>query len=223
MLKEGLLMEEPYDYKGRPFGRPAQQFDFLPQARLEIGIELDNNMMRGCMCDLRGGILKRWDSEAIPEAYDELLARLVEKIKEFSAQIPTKQLIGIGIALPDCYAGSQTDQNGYEWNTAMLTEDISAQIGMPVWSGNRVRMRAFGRAIFGRSASLITFAYLYVSNHIVCPIGNNHRFMAAGRVTTGKSVITSFRMTIRHILRQKTRIFGKQLSVKMPCANVRRS
>ena len=184
MLEEGILIEEPY--AGRPYGRPAQQIDFRPDARFAVGIDVSEKQMCGCLCNLRGGICKTWEAEPIPDDYEAMLDRMEEQIRLLIQEVPAELLLGGGIAFNDNKYSVRTDKNGKSWDAATLKKELSARLGIRFHRGNDIRMRAIGRAMFGRCAPLTTFAYLYVSRRIVCPIVNNHRFMAAVRVTVGR-------------------------------------
>ena len=186
MLEDGLLMEKPLSTPEKSNGRPAQLIDFNPDAHYAIGVELGPYQLCICVADLRGNIKHSWQGSEPPERYESMLDQIVEQITVMAKLVPPEKLLGVGVGLPG--SGPDVIQVGAhpDWCGHTLATDLRKRTNLPVWLNNNVRMRAFGRAMFQRSAPLETFAYLYVARGVACPIIMNHRFLAGARVSIGK-------------------------------------
>ncbi|MGB8452240.1 MAG: ROK family protein [Anaerocolumna sp.] len=177
MLSDGILTEyEDPNYAASPQGgRKAQVLNFRADSYYSIGVELGPYRTCICLTDLRGNPVCRRELPVVSFEYDKMIDFIVENIiavREEST-IKIERLLGVGLGLP----GFIEEETGIirtgsyiSWSGMPLKSDLSNRINLPVWIENNVRMRAVGFEMFSNQNVPDTFAYLYVSKGIACPL-----------------------------------------------------
>lgn len=193
MLAEGLLIEyeSPANVGSPQGGRPAQLLDFKANAQFAIGLELGPYQTLFCITDLRGKVQCKRELPLVPQGYEEMLdflsAQAIALIEE--SGIASAKILGAGIGLPG-YIDSETGviRTGLyaSWSGKSFMDDLSVRIGLPVWIDNNVRMRAVGREMFAENSAPDTFAYLYVSKGIACPLMIKNDMLAGHKASAGE-------------------------------------
>ena len=181
MIAAGVIHELPAEADAAPHGvgRKPIRVDFVPEARLALGISLGRDRTHYCITDLRGHMLAQGTEPVMPEEYEEMVPRLLALVARIRAAYPElwARLPGIGLVMPgvvDPHRGVLTN-NGSErpgWIGQPLADTVSEAAGLPVRMENNVRGRTCAVTLFHPEivADCPTFAFCHVSWGIACPI-----------------------------------------------------
>ena len=190
MLEEGLLVETPADAApGSLGGRPAMLVDFRPEAGFAVGVELGPYGTCACLADLRGGVRRQVEGPPPPPEYSQMLAYTARLLAPLCADAPAGRLLGVGIGLPGFVESERgVLRTGLQesWTGRPLADDLATALGHPVWADNNVRMRALWRDMLSGAPAPATFAYLFVSKGIACPLMIHNDLLAGARATAGE-------------------------------------
>lgn len=190
MLEEGLLTETPDEAApGSLGGRPAMLVDFRPEAGFAVGVELGPYGTHACLTDLRGTVRCQTQGPPPPADYNQMLADTARLLEPLCAAAPEGRLLGVGIGLPGFVeSGRGVLRTGLQesWTGRPLADDLAQALGRPVWADNNVRMRALWRDMLSGEPAPATFAYLFVSKGIACPLMIHNDLLAGARATAGE-------------------------------------
>lgn len=176
MIQEGLVYEAQTpagEAEGGARGRPAKPVDIVSDAGQYIGIEVAPRRCTFCLTDLRFQQLHCLQEEYDSSNYEALVEYLARKVKELIATHRPERLVGIGIGIPgfvDRNLGIVRSYGRFGWRDKPLMQDMMQRTGLPVCVENNVRVRVIGEDMRQGVKRPDTFAYLYVSFGIACPL-----------------------------------------------------
>lgn len=176
MMAEGILEEIPFANNDlvSVMGRKPTAIAFTSNAAYAIGVELGPYATRVVLMNMKGEIIKKSQDDSCEE-YEEMLDRVEKQVKEFMKETKGKSFLGVGVGLP----GFIEWENGIirsnprkrkKWNGKHLSKDLEKRLGVPVLIDNNVRLRAVGYEMRSRGFRPDTFAYLYISKGVACPL-----------------------------------------------------
>lgn len=193
MLAEGLLTE--YELPAGPAspqgGRKPQALDFRADAHFAVGIEFGPYQTFVCLTDLRGGVRCQQALPLAPQDYGEMLGLVRGQVEGLCGQAGLRpgQLLGVGVGLPgfvNSRRGMMRTGLHASWAGKALAADLEERTGLRVWVDNNVRMRTVWHEMFSRQSTPSTFAYLFVSKGIACPLMIKNDVLAGHRASAGE-------------------------------------
>ena len=176
MLQEGILEEviPEDDMRTRAVGRKPTAVVFHRDAAAAVGIELGPYSSQAVLMNIRGEILRKIEKEPANEDYESMVQEVVELVREvLPSDADVHNLLGIGIGLPgfiDAENGVIRSNFRTDWIGKNLADDLEGRCGLPVLIDNNVRLRAEGCSMCAAETDPDTFAYLFISKGIACPL-----------------------------------------------------
>ena len=176
MIQDGLVYEpllSPGEKEPILPGRPAKLVDFVSGASQYIGIEVAPKRCTFCLTDLRFSRAQYLQEAFDSSNYEALVDYLAAKVKELIKIHRPSRLAGIGIGIPgfvDRNQGVVRSYGRFGWRDKPLKQDMMRKTGLPVCLENNVRVRVIGEDMRQGVERPDTFAYLYVSYGIACPL-----------------------------------------------------
>lgn len=156
-------------------GRRARPVDFVSSYRYFIGVEIAPNRCTFCLTDLRFRDLSLIEEYRSNADYEEMLTYVSGMVKKLIAnhQDIKDRILGVGVGIPgfvDRKSGVLRIMARFNWSDKPLRDDLTARIGLPVCVENNVRVRSIGEDMINGRIRPETFAYLFVSLGIACPL-----------------------------------------------------
>ena len=146
----------------------------VPDSRYFLGLELRKDCRAACITDYLGRVLCREADTGYLEEYEDNLQSARDLIRRLTAQ--TERIDGIGLCVPglvDSDQGVLQTHPAYHWSGKPIRRDLMAALGYegPVAVVNNVCARAMAVQMFRREPLKgQSFAYLFVSTGIACPL-----------------------------------------------------
>lgn len=156
-------------------GRRARPVDLVSSYRYFIGVEITPSRCTFCLTDLRFrdvSLIEEYRSNA---DYEEMLTYVSTKIQRLidkHADIRDR-ILGIGVGIPgfvERKSGVLRSMSRFEWRNKPLRDDLIKRTGLRVCVENNVRVRSIGEDMLNGRNLPDTFAYLFVSLGIACPL-----------------------------------------------------
>ncbi len=175
MLAEGILEENPIaeGQLSNNMGRRPNAISFKADAAYAIGVELAQYATRAVLINLKGEVISELNEDAARENYDEMLLKVTTIIQKMIEQAKGKQLLGVGVGLPgfiESEHGIIRSNPRKDWIGKHFAKDLEEQLHLSVFIDNNVRLRAVGHEMSMKGIRPDSFAYLYVSKGIACPL-----------------------------------------------------
>lgn len=193
MLADGLLIEydEPDQVISPAGGRRAQVLDFNEDAYYAVGVEIGPYQTLFSITNLRGKVSCEAARPMVSEHYEgmlyEVAAQILKLVRE--SDIDPQKIFGIGVGIPGFIeSGEGIIRKSFfaDWEKRPFAKELSLKTGMPVWIDNNARMRAYGKAMFGKRKTPDTFAYLFISKGLSCPLMIKHNVLAGHLASAGE-------------------------------------
>ena len=180
MLSDGLIHEIEDKGSRKKLGRHTMLVDIAPEARLYLGIEIRRGFRTAVIVDLRGKVLASASDFRRINGYEDALANAAGLAKDVMAErnVGVPDISSVGICAPglvDTEAGVLISLLGYVWKDKPIVRDFSGLTGFSsdiIVVDNNVIARAFGLSMFNHDLikDADSFAYMYVSTGIGCPL-----------------------------------------------------
>ena len=180
MMARGIVRETGSAPAGGRFvGRRAHPVDIVPESRHFIGVEIQGARRTVCLLDYRGRALYTREHAGEERDYRrnmELARDMIHRALSVCG-MGLDQIAGIGVCLPglvDTQRGILEIRPSYSWTHKDIRGDMSDLIGYsgPIHVENNACARTYGAQLFRREAlgGAQTFAYLFLSQGIACPL-----------------------------------------------------
>ncbi len=201
MLASGLIHEVEDTVSKNRLGRHTMLVDFVPGSRLYIGLEIRRGFRRVAVVDLRGNLVACAEDSSRLNDYDTAIENAAEITKALLSEkgIKIDEIKAVGICAPglvDSEAGKLISLFGYVWKDKPIVRHFSKLIGFngDAVVDNNVIARAFGFSLFNHRLlkGEDSFAYMYVSTGIGCPLfsdASEHFGMVVGEGEVGHMVM----------------------------------
>ena len=180
MLSDGLIHEIEDKGSRKKLGRHTMLVDIAPESRLYLGIEIRRGFRTAVIVDLRGKVLASASDFRRINGYEDALANAAGLAKDVMAErnVGVPDISSVGICAPglvDTEAGVLISLLGYVWKDKPIVRDFSGLTGFSsdiIVVDNNVIARAFGLSMFNHDVikDADSFAYMYVSTGIGCPL-----------------------------------------------------
>ena len=180
MLSDGLIHEIEDKESRKKLGRHTMLVDIAPESRLYLGIEIRRGFRTAVIVDLRGKVLASASDFRMINGYEDALANAAGLAKDVMAErnVGVPDISSVGICAPglvDTEAGVLISLLGYVWKDKPIVRDFSGLSGFSsdiIVVDNNVIARAFGLSMFNHDLikDADSFAYMYVSTGIGCPL-----------------------------------------------------
>jgi len=144
-------------------------------ARHLVGLDLGENVFRGAIVDLRGGIVSAIEVAVDDRDGDAALERVFALVDRLLARTD-RPILGIGIGtagLIDTEAGTILEAVNLDWHGLPLGELLRARTDLPVYVANDSQAMALAEHVFGESRT---------SNLVVVKVGEG---IGAGLILDG--------------------------------------
>lgn len=191
LQRAGVLVEHGVGISSG--GRRPGLLRFEAQARVAIGMELDERVTRVVVTDLAGKIVHRETvplrgvtPEAVIEAMAEVTARL-------GAAFQPDRVLGLGVAIPaivDQGAGIVRFSVLYDWQNVPLAALLSQHTGLRTYVASRSMAAALGEYRSGAGQGARDLVYIYAG------LGLGAGIVRGGELVTG---VTSSAGELGHI------------------------
>lgn len=180
MLANGILREEDILEPAQgASGRKAHKVNIREDSRLFMGIELKGFKRSACVVDFRGNILYSQREPLSNSEYtvnmDNICQTFLKCLKQCGRR--AEDICGVGICMPglvDRESGILKVSPRYHWYNKNIQEDFRRLTGYQgrVTIDNNGCARALGEQLYGREElrDASSFAYLFVSAGIACPL-----------------------------------------------------
>lgn len=201
MIDKGLLREVPSPVRTRSLGRHTMLVEMVPESRKYLGVEIRGTLRRAVLVDLKGNVIASASDDTMYPDYEKALKNAVELVRSIFAKkgIGPRNIEAIGLCTPglvDPQSGLLVIHPGYQWEQKSIGEDFATDLGFkgPVYIENNAIARAFALSLFnpGKLKDASSFAYMYVSAGIACPLLNDarrHFGVVAGEGEVGHMVM----------------------------------
>lgn len=185
MIAEGILEEVPIPEEKlvNAAGRRPNAIQFVKDAAYAVGVELGPYETSAVLMNLRGEVIVSSIRAAGDASYEIMLIQVHDQIQnllreaqcseDLPRQFDRKKLLGVEIGISgyvDRVKGIIRIHRNTDWNGRMLRQDLERLLHLPVALDNNVRLRAIGYDMSQKGMRPDSFAYLYVSRGIACPI-----------------------------------------------------
>src|SRR3989304_4686578 len=121
--------------------------------RWVIGVDLGGTQIRALRTDLAGEKAARAEQLTLAQQGPQaVVSRILEPIRVVMADIPTEEILGLGIGAPgpiDSSGVVYDPPNLPGWKGLALVDELSAALGLPVFAGNDGNLGALAEARFG--------------------------------------------------------------------------
>lgn len=201
MIDKGLLREVPSPVRTKSLGRHTMLVEVVPESRKYLGVEIRGTLRRAVLADLKGNVIASASDDTMYHDYDLALGNAVELARSILAKkgIGPMHIDAIGLCTPglvDPHEGLLVIHPGYLWEQKRIGEDFASALGFKghVYIENNAMARAFALSLFspGKLKDASSFAYMYVSTGIACPLLNDakrHFGVVAGEGEVGHMVM----------------------------------
>ncbi len=175
MLSEGILEEIPMAENNlvNAMGRKPTSIAFRADTACAVGVELGPYATSAVLLNMKGKVVAFSEEAPGAENYDDMLKNIKGQIQKLMRFAEEKRFLGVGIGLPgfiDCGSGVIRSNLRQEWVGKHLAEDLQGILNVPVIIDNNVRIRAIGYEMSSHKIKADTFAYLFVSKGVACPL-----------------------------------------------------
>lgn len=180
MLSDGLIHEMEDTESRKKLGRHTMLVDIAPDSRHYLGIEIRRGFRTAVIVDLRGNVLAKASDFSRINRYEDALENAASLAKGIMDEknLDVSGISSVGICAPglvDRDAGVLISLLGYVWKDKPIVRDFSDLTGFSmdrIVVDNNVIARAFGLSLFNHDIlkDADSFAYMYVSTGIGCPL-----------------------------------------------------
>ncbi len=174
MMKNGVVVEVAGG-EDNTVGRKARPVDLCSIYQYFLGVEITPVRCTFCLTDLRFQNLEMKEEYRDNSDYDEMMSYVIRMIQSILAAHESirDKIAGIGVGLPgfiESKKGVLRSLGRLNWYHKPIKEELEKQLGLPVCVENNGRVRVIGEDIINGSIRPDTFAYLFVSLGIACPL-----------------------------------------------------
>lgn len=174
LIADGLVRELESDNEENNVGRKPIMLEFVSNSSYIIGLEISPKGFFLSLCNVKGEVLHKKRTEVIIEAYEKTVDDVCQIINAFidESTIPKEEISAIGLGMPgliDHNSGHFMSSAWEVWKNHDIQKDLQDKIGLQVLVDNNVTARAVAEGLFNKDRPS-TFAYLFVSRGIACPL-----------------------------------------------------
>lgn len=184
MINSGIVCEvENTNSSSRNIGRKANPVDIVDDSKYFIGLEIRREFRRFCITNYRGKIIYSVSDDTVIPDYDENMKKTCEIISQLLNlnTVSSDKITGIGVCIPgivDTIEGKLNIHYQYKWFDKNIRNDIARLTNFKgsITVDNNACARAYSVQLFQHELlnNVSSFAYLFISRGISCPLIINH-------------------------------------------------
>ena len=193
LIAAGVVEEsdESVHEKEGAVGRRARPVDLVSNYRYFLGVEIAPNRCAYCLTDLRLRDMSLMEEYRSNANYEETLDSVSETLQQIIDERPDirDRIVGVGVGIPgfvDRKSGILRSMSRFNWQNKPLRDDLEARTGLRVCVENNVRVRSIGEDMLNGRVRPDTFAYLFVSFGIACPLVIKNSLFAGNTAGAGE-------------------------------------
>ena len=166
LLKDNLIKEAGRQRGGR--GQPPLKLVINPDGCFSIGVNVDRDHITLVVLDFEGRVRARSSREiafALPDAVERFFRRSIGRLLQ-KAHVQAKQLIGIGLAIPDDISRPELPDKPAEyasWGTVAIDCLLTRTLPIPIFVENDAAAAAMGEMQFGHGHQYQSFFYILIT------------------------------------------------------------
>lgn len=175
LIEDGLVCEVDDEVLSENvLGRKPVMLAYETKGFYYIGLEISPKGLFFVLCDIHGKIIESQMMNYEIQEYAQTLEYLFHTIQSFrnNSKISIEKIRGVGIGIPGSVNRNKGEIKHSPWDIWKdnnIELDLKERLGIPVIIENNVTARAIGESLFNKE-SPSTFAYLFVSKGIACPL-----------------------------------------------------
>jgi predicted NBD/HSP70 family sugar kinase len=175
LIAQGMATELSQAAVSGTVGRRAKPVDVMAAYRYVIGVEVAPYRCTLCINDLRMGHMISEEAARDNGDYDEMVRFVAGRIEALiqASGVDRAKIAGVGVGVPGFVERSTSvirSMGRFGWKDKPMGEDLNRLIGLPVCVENNARVRVIGEDVLNGRIRPDTFAYLFVSLGIACPL-----------------------------------------------------
>lgn len=150
LIDEGFLIEGGFGDSTESGGKRPRILQFLPGARQIIGIEIQEDRIRGVLTNLDSRIIARHDAEHHETDFEAILNLIYQVANGLIAQL-SAELLCVGVGFP----GLVDAQNGliqysarFNWQNIPLAQALEALLNVSVYIANSTQLASKAQFAF---------------------------------------------------------------------------
>ncbi len=183
--------EESIHEKEGSVGRRAHPVDLVSHYRYFLGVEIAPNRCTFCLTDLRLRDMSLMEEYRSNADYEEMLTFVSSTVLNMIEKRPDirDRIVGVGVGIPgfvDRKNGVLRSMSRFNWQNKPIRDDLEKRIGLRVCVENNVRVRSIGEDMLNGRSMPDTFAYLFVSLGIGCPLVIKNSLFAGNSAGAGE-------------------------------------
>jgi len=176
-------------------GRRPTLLEFVPDARLVVGVDVGITAVRVGLLDLQARLLARTEKPLTATAPESVVTAIWQGVETVIEGIPREKLLGMGLGLhglvdPD--TGICRFAPHFGWRNLQIRQRLEERIGLPVQIDNDVRAMALGESLYGAGRTAGTLVVVSVGAGIGSGIvmhGNLYRGLHGGAGEIGHTKV----------------------------------
>ncbi len=189
LLDEGLVFESGSGSAGTQGGRRPILLQFKNAARVACGIEIDAEMCRGVLVDLRCEPLHRSTLPVSGHEVTDVVDTVASTIKELLRNRRRKTWLGCGIAvvgLVNSDLGIIRFSTHFVWRDVPLRDLLAERLDCPVYVLDRPKAAVLGERWYGVGQGVDDLVYIHVGTGIGAGIVIKGELLAGVSHTAGE-------------------------------------
>lgn len=172
-------------------GRKPIMLSYIQDARYAFGIEISPRGFFYLLCNLNGEVIKKGRIRMDHKDFTECLAGIEKTVNALKSEynLSLDKIAGLGLGLPgfiDQKTGYLRNNVWISWKNRDIKKELTQCLGMPVCIDNNATVRAISEGFLEKNRPA-SFAYLFISRGIACPImiqnsALSHKVAGAGEI-----------------------------------------
>ncbi len=170
LIDDGFLIESGLGHSTDEGGKRPRLLDYVPDARLVIGLSLTTQRITGVLANLDGQVSAHHYVELIHDQNDQsdILLAICETINGLIAQL-TAPLLCLSIGVPgavDSRLKTVLEESQWGWRNFPLGETLRERYSVPVYVANSTELAAMGQYAFGSPPDSIDLVTILIEDSV---------------------------------------------------------
>ena len=143
LVRSGILHERGSGKSSG--GRPPQLLEYVPEARLAVGVEFAHGEVVGAVTDLDSRPVQTGARRVLSADAGQVLDTVGDLVEDLLRPFPRERVLGLGFASPglvDVNSGTIRQAIDVGWQEVPASQILSDRLGLPVTVANRSKAAA---------------------------------------------------------------------------------
>lgn len=172
-------------------GRRPLMLLFRPNARLTIGVDINEKSIAVGCCDLDGNVTHKTSFAPDYSSKKNLVAGTIYGINQILQQVDndTSKILGIGIAIPGLLDKERTSliySASLDVSNIPLIAELEQYLKLPIRLENDMNAAAFGESLLGAGRNTDNLVYISVARGIGAGVIIDNKIFAGGSGNAGE-------------------------------------